>query len=77
MVGYYIFVDGDTVYSESKKQTVVTRSAVESEYQTLTPITCELIWLKHLSHELDFLQSQSMDLLCVGEVAIHIASNLV
>ena len=37
--------------------------------------TCELIWLRHLLHELRFWKDEQIKLICDNQVALHIASN--
>ena len=39
--------------------------------------TCELIWLRHLLHELRFGKDEQMKLICDNQAALHIASNWV
>ena len=39
--------------------------------------TCELIWLRHLLHELRFGKDEQMKLICDNQAALHIASNSV
>ena len=39
--------------------------------------TCELIWLRHLLHEIRFGKDEQMKLICDNQAALHIASNLV
>ncbi|KAJ9538575.1 hypothetical protein OSB04_031308 [Centaurea solstitialis] len=75
--GYCVFVGGNLVSWKSKKQNVVSRSSVESEYRAMAQTTCELIWLRNLLGELGFAQFKPMNLYCDNEAAIHIANNLV
>ncbi|KAJ9535088.1 hypothetical protein OSB04_un001836 [Centaurea solstitialis] len=73
--GYCVFVGGNLVSWRSKKQNVVSRSSVESEYRAMAQTTCELIWLRNLTSEIGFSQTRPMNLWCDNEAAIHIASN--
>ena len=49
-----MFIGGNLISWKSKKQDVVARSSVETEYRAMTLATCELLWLKHLLQELRF-----------------------
>ena len=44
MIHFSVFVGGNLVSWKSKKQGVVSRSSVESEY-TMTRSMCDVIWL--------------------------------
>ena len=72
--GYCVLVGGNLMLWKSKKQTVVARSSVESEYKAMAYTTCELVWMK-LLEELVFPQSSPMNLFCDNQAAVHIASN--
>ena len=41
----------------------------------MTLATCELIWLRHLLHELTFRKDEQMKLICDNQATLHIASN--
>ena len=38
-------------------------------------VTCELIWIQQLIHELKFAEVSQMKLFCDNQAALHIASN--
>ena len=46
--GYCVFIGGNPVSWNSKKQNVVVKSSAEAEYRATVLATCELIWLRHL-----------------------------
>ena len=73
--GYCVFIEGNLISWESKKQDVIARSSVEAEYRAMVLATCELIWLKHLLQELIFGNDEQMKLKCDNQVALHISSN--
>ena len=50
--GYCVFLGGNLVTWSSRKQQVVTRSNIESEYRALASVIIELIWIKSLLDEL-------------------------
>ena len=50
--GYCSFVWGNLVTCRSKKQSVVTRSSAEAEFQAMAQGFCEGIWLRRLFQEL-------------------------
>ena len=43
--GYCVFFRGNLVSWKSKKQSVVSRSSVESEYRAMTQSVCVIMWL--------------------------------
>ncbi|KAA0060623.1 putative mitochondrial protein [Cucumis melo var. makuwa] len=49
---YCVFVGNNLVSWSSKKQTIVARSSIESEYRALAHAAFEIIWLKQLLCEL-------------------------
>ena len=42
---------GNLISWKSKKQSVVSRSSVESEYQVRTQFVCEIMWIRQLLME--------------------------
>lgn len=50
--GYCIFIGGNLVTWRSKKQAVVARSSVETEYRAMALGVCELLWTQYLLTEL-------------------------
>ena len=73
--GYCVFIGGNLISWNSKKQDVVVRFSAEVEYQAMTLATCELIWLKQFLHKLRFRKDGQMTLVCDNQAAPHIASN--
>ena len=73
--GYCVFIGGNLISWKSKKQDVVAKSSVETEYRAMALATCELIGLKHLLQELRFWKDEQMKLICANQTALHISSN--
>ena len=73
--GYCVFVGGNLVSWKSKKQSVVSRSSVESEYRAMTQSACEIMWLHQLLVEVIIKTSVPAKLWCDNHIALHIASN--
>ena len=72
----YCFLLGDSLISwHSKKQSVVTRSSTEAEYQALADTTAELLWLRWLLQDLGIDCSTAVPIHCDNQSAIQIAHN--
>ena len=63
-----MFIRCNLISWKSKKQDVVVRSSVETEYRAMTLATCELIWLKHLLQEPRFGKDEQMKLICDNQI---------
>ena len=61
----------------SKKQNVVTRNSVETEFRAIAHGICEIMWIRRLLEELKMRSSSLMKLCCDNKAAISIAHNLV
>jgi len=55
---------------KSKKQQVVARSSVEAEYHVMTSASYELIWLKNLLADLDFVCHTPKILFCDNQAKL-------
>ena len=73
--GYCVFVGGNLVSWKSKKQSVVSRSSVESEYRAMIQSVCEIMWMRQLLMEVGIESSFPAKLWCDNQAAVHIASN--
>ncbi|KAK2990759.1 hypothetical protein RJ640_003827 [Escallonia rubra] len=73
--GYCAFVGGNLVSWKSKKQSVVSRSSVESEYRAMAQSTCEVMWICHLLEEISLKPPLPAKLWCDNQAALCIASN--
>lgn len=45
VTGFCVYLGSSLISWKSKKQSVVSRSSTETEYQSLALVTCELLWL--------------------------------
>lgn len=73
--GYFITIGGSPVSWRTKKQSVVARSSVESEYRAMPSMICEVLWLRWLLCDLGAAQKGATPLMCDNEAARHIAAN--
>ena len=72
---YCTFVGGNLVAWKSKTRSMVAKSSIEAEYQSMTKTTCELISLKSLASELGFNVKEPMQIHCDNQATIYIVSN--
>ena len=73
--GYLVFFGSTLVSWKSKKQSTISRSSTESEYRSLGPLACELIWVLKVLTELKLNNVVSVDVMCDNESAIKLALN--
>ena len=76
-IGYCIYLGGNLVVWNSKKQKVIPRSRTESEYRALTQAATEFVWLQSLFSELGIEINGCHTLWCDNIGAKQLASNLV
>ena len=69
---YCVFVDENLVSWKSKKQNLISRSSVESEYRVMTQFVCQIV---QFLFEIGFSITMSAKLWCDNQVALHIAFN--
>lgn len=73
--GYFTMPDHSPLSWKTKKQSIVSRSSVKVEYQSMTVATCELLWLRALFKDLTIIYHLPMTVFYDNQVAIHIAAN--
>ena len=60
---------------KSKKQSIVSQSSAEAEYQAMAVTVCKMTWLLVLLKDLEVYQPQPALLFCDNQAAIHIGEN--
>uniref|UniRef100_A0A2N9H4G9 Reverse transcriptase Ty1/copia-type domain-containing protein n=1 Tax=Fagus sylvatica TaxID=28930 RepID=A0A2N9H4G9_FAGSY len=50
--GYYVYLGANLISWNAKKQSIVSRSSIESEYRQLAHTAVEISWLRHLMKDL-------------------------
>jgi len=60
---------------KSKKQSIVSKSSSEAEYQALAQASCEAQWLLFLLKDLHIEHPKPVILYCDNQVVLHIATN--
>jgi hypothetical protein len=73
--GYCVFVEGNLVSWQSKKQSTVSRSTAEAEYRAMAQGLCEILWIRNLLSELKVMRKGPSRLYCDNKSAINIANN--
>lgn len=74
---YCTFARGNLATWRNKKQFVVARSSVETEFRAMAHGLCKILWLKILLKELGYDSKDSMRLYCDNKATINIAHNSV
>lgn len=77
ITGYCVALASALVSWRTNKQSIVSRSSVESEYRSMASIVGEIQWLTYLLRDLHVDFRQPIDLWCDNKAALHIAANLV
>ena len=75
ITGYLVQLGSSPISWESKKQSVVSKSSFESEYQAMAAAASEVTWLVRLLEELGISNLTPVTLHCDNQSAIHIAKN--
>jgi len=69
--GYCVSIGDNLISWKSKKQNVITRFSVKTEYSVITSTTRKIIWLKQLLKELQFVKVIQMTLICDNHAPLH------
>lgn len=75
--GFCVLLGPLVISWKAKKQHVVSRSSVESEYCSMAITCCELVWLVRLLSNLGIKVTTPIPLACDSKAALHLARNLV
>ncbi|XP_011004766.1 PREDICTED: uncharacterized protein LOC105111176 [Populus euphratica] len=75
--GYCIFLSNSLISWKFKKQSIVSHSLAETEYQSMASTCSELTWLRYLLQDLHVSHPQATQLYYDNQAALHIAANLV
>lgn len=70
-----MFLGGNLVVWNAKKQAVVSRSSAESEYRLLANLATDVVWLESVCTELGFELKSPHKLWCDNTSAIALAGN--
>jgi hypothetical protein len=70
-----MFVGGNLVSWQRKKQPVIARSTTEAEYRAMTLGVAEMLWLKRLLEDFKVNHVEKMKLWCDSKSVINIANN--
>ncbi|XP_023765083.1 uncharacterized mitochondrial protein AtMg00810-like [Lactuca sativa] len=73
--GYLLLLGGAPISWKSKKQSVVSRSSAEAEYQAMATTVSEILWVRWLLSELGINVREATPLFCDNQSAKHIAHN--
>lgn len=73
--GLVVFLGSNPISWSSKKQSTISRSSIEAEYQALFTTTAEIDWIKQLLQFLQVLISGTPTLYCDNLFAIALTCN--
>ena len=73
--GFCIKLGTSLISLKKKKQSSVSRSSVEAEYQVMASTSCEITWLYSLLHDLHIQNFRPATLYCDNKATMHIAAN--
>ncbi|GJW71958.1 secreted RxLR effector protein 161-like protein, partial [Tanacetum coccineum] len=73
--GYLLLLGGAPISWKSKKQSVVSRSSAEAEYQAMANAVSEVLWMRWLLSFLETALTGPTPLFCDNQAARHIANN--
>lgn len=73
--GHCVFLGGNLVVWNAKKQDVVSRSSTESEYRSVANLTTDVIWLQSVFKELGIQLLHIPKLWCDNSGAVALAAN--
>lgn len=72
----YMFSLGSSIFSwNSKKQSVVAQSTVETEYITVVAVVNQAIWLRKVLADVGFEQDEAIEIYCDKKSAIAMTKN--
>ncbi|GKV16066.1 hypothetical protein SLEP1_g26770 [Rubroshorea leprosula] len=74
-IGYVVFLGSNFISWRACKQKTIARSSTEVEYRALAAASSELVWIKHLLHELGHPVSECPAIYCDNVGATHLSSN--
>lgn len=74
---YCTYLGQNFIFWSSKKQSVVTRSSIKSEYKALASVSAEITWIQSLFKELHIECTSLLTIWCDNVSAIELAKNLV
>ncbi|CAM8951630.1 unnamed protein product [Rhodiola kirilowii] len=75
VTGYCMLLGSSVVSWKTRKQAVVSRSSVESEYRSMASACSEIAWLIRLLADMNVPVSPPVPLFCDSQSAIHLARN--
>lgn len=75
VIGYCIFFGSSLIFYKSKKQSTVSRSSAEAEYQAMTQTCCEIIWIVGHFKDLQVFDFLPVTLACDNFAALQIAAS--
>ncbi|XP_040996209.1 uncharacterized mitochondrial protein AtMg00810-like [Juglans microcarpa x Juglans regia] len=73
--GFCVLLGQSLISWKSKKQSTISRSSAESEYQAMVAVSCELTWLRYFLQDLCISITDPATLYCDNLAALHIAAN--
>jgi hypothetical protein len=75
ILGYVVFLDDNLISWSSKRQNIISRSSVETEYRVIANGVAEVCWLQQLHQELHAPLLKSTIIYCDNISVVYLSNN--
>jgi len=75
LTGYFVTLGNSPISWKTKRQSTVSRSSAEAEYQAMATVISEVIWIKAFLAAMGVFLTRPIKLFCDNQAVLHIAKN--